>query len=378
MKKVAFVRGAFLNNFEGQNFRFEKNDIGLLAFSSLYPLDTNVPFSVTKLRSIVDLNHLPFLRFFPLYQRSIKYISNRLIGDSQILFGLEKKVNGYDVVDTADPHYYYSYQLAKMRQKKQIKKLLVTYCEIIPFNNESVYQKKKNKYFTISQADAFICHTKLSRDTLVLEGANPDKISIVHLGVDLQRFAPVRREISNDITLLFVGRLVPEKGIKELYKAFTIIRGNVKQKIVLQIIGEGPLESWLKMKIKQDDLENYIKIKKISYDQIHKAYQAADIFVLPSQPTKTIAEQYGMVLIEAMACGLPVVASNIGAIPEVVGEAGIVTDTSNIENLSNKLDQLISDRKMRENLSAKALQRATEMFDCRKTAATIGTIYSRL
>ena len=126
MIDVCFVRGKYLNNFEGQNYLFKQNEIKFTAVSSLFPLNRHFPFSVKKLPSLAD---------FPFFGREIKYLSNRLLGDLQILYGLENIANKFDIFHTADPHYYYSYQLAKLRKRNLIKKLIVTSWETIPFNN---------------------------------------------------------------------------------------------------------------------------------------------------------------------------------------------------------------------------------------------------
>ena len=134
MIKVAFVRGKYLNNFEGQNYLFKDKDIQLVGISSLRPIHTNFAFPVIKLPSFADITGIG---------RAVKVISNRTFGDSQVLFGLGKYAGEFDIFHTADPHYYYSYQLAKLRNENKIKKLLVTSWETIPFNNESIPQKKR-------------------------------------------------------------------------------------------------------------------------------------------------------------------------------------------------------------------------------------------
>ena len=133
-QRFALIRGAYLNNFEGQNYQFS-----LVGYSSLFPLDSQVPFPLVKLPSIADMQRIPFLTI------PIKIIANRTLGDSQILIGLEKHIVGCDIVHTADPHYYYSYQAALLKERKKIKKVVCTWWETIPFNNESTAAKKKIK-----------------------------------------------------------------------------------------------------------------------------------------------------------------------------------------------------------------------------------------
>ncbi|MBI2052038.1 hypothetical protein HYT33_04765 [Candidatus Roizmanbacteria bacterium] len=107
MVKVAFARGKYLNLYEGQNYIFSKKDgISLCGISSLRPIHRKLPFSVLRLPSIADIGEY----------RMLKAVLNRTLGDSQVLFGLESMIEDFDVFHSADPHYYYSYQLAKIRR----------------------------------------------------------------------------------------------------------------------------------------------------------------------------------------------------------------------------------------------------------------------
>ena len=178
MIKVALVRGKYLNNFEGQNYIFNKKEIELTGISSLCPIHGNFPFPLIKLPSLADLGN----------SRLLKFVTNRTLGDGQILFGLEKLVDEFDIFHTADPHYYYSYQLAKLKERGLIKKLIVTSWEIIPFNNETVKKKKEIKRFVLKQADYFICYTNKAKECLIKEGVDERKIEVVRLGVDLDKF----------------------------------------------------------------------------------------------------------------------------------------------------------------------------------------------
>src|SRR3989344_8615059 len=378
MIKVCFIRGKYLNNFEGQNYLFNRKDIQFTAVSSLFPLHRRFPFPVQKLTSPVDL---------PFFNRGIKYLGNRILGDSHMLFGLDELSNKFDVFHTADPHYYYSYQLAKLRKKNLIKNLIVTSWETIPFNNESLERKKEIKYFTITWTDHFICYTEKAKSVLIKEGVRPDKISVVHLGVDLNKFYPAvkdKKSKSKKITLLFVGRLVKEKGIVDLYEAFKNLKSQIsnlksKTKILkLKIVGDGSLRDYLQNQIRLDNFINEITIEKQNYEDIPEVYQESDILVLPSKRSKSWEEQYAMVLVEAMASGLPIVAYDTGAISEVAGEAGILIPEGNIEKLATTIKQLIEVDSLRAKLGKMGRKRAEMMFDASKSAKKITEIYRRI
>lgn len=379
MIKVAVVRGKYLNNFEMQSYPVKTREISITGISSYFPIHTFYPFPVNKLFSISDISSLPLIRSFPVVNKGIQYISNRAIGDSQILFWLEKYANMFDLFHAADPHYYYSYQLACLRKENKIKKLVVTSWETIPHNNETVKRKKNNKYFVYRYTDYFICYTNKAREVLIAEGVDKNKIEVITLGVNLSRFAPDRRN-SNIITVLFVGRLVDEKGISDLYFSFKNAKNQIGEdyKLHLRIIGEGPLNSKLHDWVKKDNLVEHVSIAKADYEHIDEEYRNADICVIPSRHTSTWEEQYGMVLVEALASGLPTVAYDSGVITEIVGDTGIVIPEGDTTILTDKIVSLIQNKELRHTLSLKARERAERIFDSRKTAERLSKIYQNI
>ena len=317
-------------------------------------------------------------------EKGIKYLANRILGDGQILFGLENYSRRFDIFDTADPHYFYSYQLAKLRAKNLIKRLIVTYCETIPFNNESVAKKKFIKYFTLKWADLVICHSQKSKETLMKEGVNLKKIKILKLGVDLKRFGAKEIEKKSDkkrLEILFVGRLVKEKGIIDLYEAFKEIKKRKERminRINLRIVGEGDLKRYLIERIKNDQLGKAVIIESKAYEEMPKVYQRADLLIVPSKTTKTWEEQYGMVLIEGMASGLPIIAYETGVIAENLGNCGIKIKEGNIKSLIEAIVFLIKNEKTRLKLGKMGKERAKKYFNSAKTAQKLEEIYEKL
>ncbi len=357
--KLSFVRGAYLNNYEGQNYNLPLN-----GYSSLFPLSSSVPFPVTKLPSLADLQMIPFLR------KPIKYICNRTLGDSQLLWGLERNIIHSDVVHVGDPHYYYSYQTAQLKQNKLIRALVSTWWETIPFNNEGTKEKKYIKKFTMAQVDLFICHTNRSYRCLIEEGVSPDRIKQIPLGVDLKQFYPHKNRKSKPFTILFAGRLVEEKGVLDVYSAFiNLVR--IGYDVRLAVVGSGPLETQLKA-------HAHLTIERKKYEEMPQVYRSADVLCVPSKTTPSWEEQLGMVFIEAQASGLPIVTYNTGAIVEVIGKAGIIVEEGNIESLTASLIRLIESKTLREKLGTMGREQAMRLYDCKVTSKKMYSVYQSL
>lgn len=361
MIKVALVRGKYLNNYEGQNYSLKGKKVSITAIATKKPIDSNVNFPVIKLTSLSDFSG-----------RLMKIATNRLLGDSQILFGLEKLNNKFDIFHSADPHYFYSYQLARLRRQNQIKSLILTSWETIPFNNETVYRKKLIKQFSKRYADFFLCYTNKAKECLIKEGVDGKKIKVMKLGVDLTRFDKRSRKVG-DITLLFVGRLVEEKGIMDLYQSFK--KAGIGK---LRIVGSGPLEDKLNSLIRKDGLKQKIIIEKRSYQEMPSVYNQADLVIVPSKRSKTWEEQYGMASIEAIASGLPVIYYDTGAISENIGAVGIKVKEGDIDGLSNQIVRIANDQNLRSKLGTMSRKRAELLFDSKKFAQKISSFYETI
>lgn len=153
----------------------------------------------------------------------------------------------------------------------------------------------------------------------------PGLARTIPLGVDLDELTPTTRprevgDPQSPIVVGFLGRLVPEKGILLLLDAL-----EADPRLRLRIAGGGPLASVLPREISHRRLEDRVElVGGLDPADVATFYASVDVVAVPSMPTPTWTEQFGRVAVEAMACGVPVVSSDAGALPEVVGGAGIV------------------------------------------------------
>jgi len=367
--KVVIIRGGFLNPWEMQNFEPLKDEFNITVISSLKPLNGNINLPLVKLASPIDIPNFPYKT----------QILNRLFVDGQWLIGLEEQLKDVDIVHVAETYFAYTHQAIVAKRKGLVKKVISTCWETIPHNNEGIWGRKKWKQQAYKEIDHFICPTKRAKQSLIDEGCDHKKISVIRMGVNLTNFKyQISNANKNCINILFIGRLEKEKGIWELLKAFQKLSLRYKN-IKLNLIGSGK---------ENNNLEDFVTVKKltnkvsflgnIGYNQIPKYLKNADFFVLPSKNTKTWQEQYGMVLVEAMASGLAIISTSSGAILEVIDGAGILVSSGNESELLLAIESLISKEELRKSLSLKSIKRAREEFDCNKSANKIGKIYREI
>jgi glycosyltransferase involved in cell wall biosynthesis len=349
---IFILRGAHVNQFELQNYEPIAKDLDIRVISSQHTL-TPVNLAIQYLWSPADLPRFPYRR----------QILNRLIGGEQWLAGLENYIRKYRtdhsdlklVIHTAETYTPYTHQAVKLRKKGLIDKLICTCWETIPHNNEKFALFLKWKHEAYTYVDTFHTPTERAKRALVAEGVDPNKIRVIPYGVDLERFHPAQsRRKHTRPSVLTVARLEKEKGMKVVEEVASLMPN-----CDFKIIGNG---SYIPR------AEN-IAVLSVPYSHIHKEYQRSDIFFLPSQSTSTWEEQYGMALIEAMACGLPIVASDNGAISEVVGNAGSIVTGNDPAEYVRKL------KLVKPGVSERSVKRALAHFDRVKVAENLAKLY---
>lgn len=374
--RVAVVRGSYLNPFEMESY-IRIPHVQLTGFSSRNNFRGVYPFEVKRLWSPADIpSYAGPVK--PLIEKIIKFTANRTLGDAQLLYNLEKEIKGCDIVHTADPHYFYTYQLARMREKGLIKHLVATSWETIPFNNESTSAKRNIKRYSLSKIDHFLCYATRAKEALVIEGVPEQRITVIPLGVDIERFKPaslVRRK-DNVIRLLFVGRMVPEKGVWDIWEAFRALIKTSKQKYTLTFCGEGSEKKYMETLVRNNGLADVVTFTLLPYDKLHTLYQAADILLMPSRNTATWEEQYGMVAVEALASGLLVVGYSTGSLPEIIADAGILCKEGDLQCMWKSIQSLTDAEIVR--YQKKARSRAVGRYDAKKTASKLRNLYEKL
>lgn len=179
------------------------------------------------------------------------------------------------------------------------------------------------------------------------------KICVIPSGVSLEKFKPIDHKINLPTKLLFVGRLSIQKNIPLLIKSFEHAIKNGCKNITLEIVGDGEDRSKIVDLIEDEKLQESVILHGVLRgEKLYKMFSNSDIFILTSRE-----ESFGIVLIEAMASGLPIIASDIPGLRNVVenGKTGLLVEPS-IENFAKAIEKMINDHKLREKLITNGLR----------------------
>lgn len=182
----------------------------------------------------------------------------------------------------------------------------------------------------------------------------PGRAQVIPLGVDLAEFAPEEARTPDQaaVHVGFVGRLVEEKGVWVLMDAVA-----TAPSLRLRIGGSGPLAAQITDRARALGIADRVELRgSIAPGDMPEFYRSVDVVAVPSLATPSWTEQFGRVAVEAMACGTPVVSSDAGALPDVVGGAGFVTPEGDADALARAL--LAAAGVDRERLRAAGLARA--------------------
>jgi glycosyltransferase involved in cell wall biosynthesis len=191
---------------------------------------------------------------------------------------------------------------------------------------------------------------------LKARGFGDKPVAVIPLGVDVAKFAeaePMPLPTIGSPRIGFIGRFEPVKGLDVLLDAATRLITTAE----LVVAGDGPL---------RDGLQGHAVhvLPAVTYDQVPSLLKALDVLVLPSVTILPLhREQFGRVLAEAMAAGVAVIGSSSGAIPEVIGDAGLVVPERDPLALAQAIDSVLSRPDVRQRLVERGRQRAASRFD---------------
>jgi glycosyltransferase involved in cell wall biosynthesis len=220
------------------------------------------------------------------------------------------------------------------------------------------------------------------RDIVDLLQIPESKIDVIYLAAD-EKMKPVPETDVKPILqkyhlperyLLFVGTLEPRKNLIGLLKAYRIMKQNCDYTEKLVIIGAkgwkyDPVFDW----VERHNMQNDVIFTGFIEDQdLVAIYNGATVFVMPS-----LYEGFGLPILEAMNCGIPVIGSNVSSIPEVIGDAGILVAPDDHEAWAVHMHRLLVDESLRRTYSMKSLERS-KRFSWQKTAYETKLVYDKM
>ena len=230
--------------------------------------------------------------------------------------------------------------------------------------------------YNLNHSHGIISGNQDGAEVLRQRGYNGPIKVMPQLGVDEKLFTPIPQAKlaaklgieKSEFVVGFVGRFVQEKGLLTLLKALVTLKDKTWK---LLLLGRGPLQSELMSLAEENKIKDrIILVESVPHDQVCNYINLMSTLVLPSETAnefKTLTavgwkEQFGHVLIEAMACKVPVIGSNSGEIPYVIGDTGLVFSEGDVQALANCLVQLMNKPELAQNLGKMGYQKAMAKY----------------
>jgi 2-deoxystreptamine N-acetyl-D-glucosaminyltransferase/2-deoxystreptamine glucosyltransferase len=223
----------------------------------------------------------------------------------------------------------------------------------------------------LRRADAVVVLTDRAAAAAVADGVPADRVHTIPSGFDPALFGQRRPDVLAPVPpprIGYVGRMAPQKRADVLVEAF----GRMREKASLVLVGDGPDRALVGRLVRESPASDRIASTGfVAHTAVPAVLMSLDVLVLPSA-----YEEMGSVLTEAMAAGLPVVASDVGGIPEVVDEGvtGLLVPPLDVDSLAGALDRLVADPALRDRLAAGARRRAGD-YAWPRLAARVASVY---
>jgi glycosyltransferase involved in cell wall biosynthesis len=241
--------------------------------------------------------------------------------------------------------------------------------DVYPFKAEKILVKA-----ILNEADSIIALTKSMKKEM--QKISAKEISVIPNGIDIDRFNDSSPKFSEslDTKIIFVGNLRPEKGVSYLIEAI----GHITKKYInsrLLIVGEGPQKENLEKLVNKLNINNRVIFSgKVTTDEVPVYLKNSDIFVLPS-----LQEGFPNVLLEAMASGLPVVATDVNGINEIIEDIknGFLVQSKNSEEIAKKILLLINNNDLRKNICDENRKKAAK-YSWQRTVQMLEDVYEAI
>ncbi|MCK5416068.1 glycosyltransferase family 4 protein [Candidatus Parcubacteria bacterium] len=306
-------------------------------------------------------------------------------GNGALLLQLIFKLKKFDIVHLHYPFFGTAEMIWLMKIFKFKFKLIIHYH--MDTNNLSFFANilsipsRLIQKSLFKKSDAIVCASVDYIENSSIKNIyfkNREKFYEIPFGVDTEKFKFKKNINNDDKTILFVGGLDRAhyfKGINILFEAISKLK--IKN-YRLKVVGDGELKGEYINKSKQLGLNNKVEfLGRISDIDLSKEYQKADLFVLPSINNH---EAFGLVLLEAMACGVPVIASSLPGVRSVFKdeEQGLLVEPNNKNDLTKKIETILLNDSLREEMSRNSLKLINEKYSWKKVGEKLSKLYNNL
>ncbi len=274
-----------------------------------------------------------------------------------------------------EPYNYATFQAMRLAHRQKIPALFVAW--------QNIYRDYPPPFLQIEQYNYRYAHLALAGNLDVAEVLKRKgfrgPIHILPLSVDPQIYRRTEprtpRTTDAPFTIGYVGRLVEPKGLTLLVEALP----GLPEFCRVVFTGHGPMKSELEELATRLGVANRVTFKDaVPPQDVPHEMQQMDVFVLPSLTRPNWMEQFGRVLIEAMACETPVIGSSSGEIPRVINDAGLIFEEGNVQELSACIRRLLDDPELYAQLAIKGRQRVVEHYTQERIAQQIYEAYQAM
>jgi glycosyltransferase involved in cell wall biosynthesis len=299
------------------------------------------------------------------YDFKVKYLPTLVdIGENPIIYELD--IEGYDVVLLQEDYPFICHKAYAAAKKEGIKTILSSertyYPKGIKGAGLELFDKVKNRDLR-EAVDVLTAHCSAAKEFMEGELGVEREIKVIHVGVDTTLFRPTEPKgkylPEGQFKILTVARLHKYKGIEYLIEAMRLLQEMPEAK--LYILGKGSEEVNLKRRVKRFGLEKKVEFLReaIPNYEMPFLYNECDVYVQPS-----IIEPYGIAVLEAMACGKPVIGTKVGGMLDTVkeGETGLLVEPGNVEEIAERI-MILKDENKRERMGIRARKWVVDNFE---------------
>lgn len=277
--------------------------------------------------------------------------------------------------DILHAHYASSYGLLGALSGFKNYYISVWGSDVFVFPRKSIFHRLVLR-FNLAKARLIFSASEVMADETVKYTQTP--IHVIPFGVDIEQFSPNIAESADERKTIVVGTvksLEPVYAIDILIKAFAKVNANRRdQKLKLLIVGDGSLRNELEALARELQLGNVEFTGQIDNSKIALYHQRIDIFV-----NLSLMESFGVSVLEAMACGKPVIVSKVGGLAEITDtNCAIQVEPANIDEAERAIDKLISHPDLRAEMGKKGRKRIEEMYNWQQSVSRMMSLYNRM